>query len=612
MSLRGSFLSDEQFMCSICLDVFTNPSSTPCGHSFCMACISRYWDESKVFQCPLCKKTFQKRPDLQINRTLREITEQFRSIKGRGGGAVWKEKRGGRGGDRGMSGSMFKELRKKLHRPTPKVPVMLTSVAQDETISTSLTPPVTTSLASSVPNHCPLTALNPPSGPPPPPPPPSRSSSRRRFTVSGAATSNSLPVCETHQRGLVMYCKTDGVCICPECETEDHYDHDTEAVEDVWMETKSKLSVSEQETKEMIRQRIRKIEEIRLSVTELEVGRTHTAIWRWSERRQWCSVCLFSALVCAVERSQAELMEVMEMSRRAAEHQADAMIRQLELEVEELRRRENALTELAQSEDQMHCIKMFTMLSSPPPTKDWSRVSVSSDLGTGTIYRSLATQVEKLQEQLKKIAETGFPASVLEPSPVRQQPRMKRVQEYAVDVTLDCNTAHPKLILSEDMKSVKCGDRNQQLPDIPERFDRVVCVLGREPISSGRHYWEVEVGGKTDWDLGVAKHSINRKGKIEVTPSNGYWFLSLRDKNKYAFHTEHSTDVQLNLQPHKIGIFVDFERGQVSFYNVNAKIHIYTFNDTFNECIYPFFSPCTNKSGKNELPLIITPVTLTE
>ncbi|GLD64623.1 nuclear factor 7, brain [Lates japonicus] len=74
MSLYGSFLSDEQFQCSICLDVFNNPSSTPCGHSFCMACISRYWDGSKVCQCPLCKKTFQKRPDLQINRTLREIT----------------------------------------------------------------------------------------------------------------------------------------------------------------------------------------------------------------------------------------------------------------------------------------------------------------------------------------------------------------------------------------------------------------------------------------------------------------------------------------------------------------------------------------------------------
>lgn len=106
---------------------------------------------------------------------------------------------------------------------------------------------------------------------------------------------------------------------------------------------------------------------------------------------------------------------------------------------------------------------------------------------------------------------------------------------------------------------VWCGDQHQMLPDNQERFDRVICVLGKEMISSGKHYWEVrcsrhknlplprlstsawrttvwgiifeqvDVTGKTDWDLGVARKSVNRKGKITVTPSNGYWFLSLRD-----------------------------------------------------------------------------------
>lgn len=155
---------------------------------------------------------------------------------------------------------------------------------------------------------------------------------------------------------------------------------------------------------------------------------------------------------------------------------------------------------------------------------------------------------------------------------------------------------------------MKCGDRHQSLPDNPERFDRVVCVLGLEGFVSGRHYWEVEVGGKTDWDIGVASHSINRKGKITVNPGNGYWFLSLRDKTNYAFRTEPSTNLPINQRPQKIGVFVDYEKGQVSFYNVEARVHIYTFLDTFCETIHPFFSPCTNKSGKNEAPLVITPV----
>ncbi|XP_074517984.1 E3 ubiquitin-protein ligase TRIM39 [Halichoeres trimaculatus] len=591
MSLLGSFLSDEQFQCSICLDVFINPSSTPCGHSFCMACISRYWDGSKICQCPLCKKTFQKRPDLQINRTLREITEQFKSMRGGGGG-------GGAGSEkkafgRGVPESFFEELKKKLPRPLPKLPIK-------RNIEAAADPAL---LATSVPNQSPLSTMTFPPEPPPPPPPFCRGGGRRRFTVTGAASSDDLPICEIHRRGKMMYCKTDNISICPDCATEDHPDHDTVNIENEWTKTKAQLSVSEQEIQEMIRQRIRKIDSIKTSVTELQLT---------VEQETAGSVSLFSELVSAIERSQAELMEVMEMSRRAAERQADVMIRQLELEIDELRRRETSLIELSQLDDALHGIKTFTALSGHPPTKDWTGVSVNTELSTGTIYRTLAAQLESFQKELRMAAETGFPASVLGLGPVRAQPRIRRVQEYAVDVTLDYNTAHPRLIVSEDLKSVRCGERHQMLPDNPERFDRVICVLGREMISSGRHYWEVEVGGKTDWDLGVARQSVNRKGKIDVTPTNGYWFLSLRDKNKYAFRTEPSIDVQVSLRPQKIGVFVDYEKGQVSFYNVDSKIHIYTFNNAFGDSIYPFFSPCANKSGKNEGPLIISPVTMTD
>uniref|UniRef100_A0A8C6WMQ3 B30.2/SPRY domain-containing protein n=1 Tax=Neogobius melanostomus TaxID=47308 RepID=A0A8C6WMQ3_9GOBI len=233
---------------------------------------------------------------------------------------------------------------------------------------------------------------------------------------------------------------------------------------------------------------------------------------------------------------------------------------------------------------------------------------VSLDLGVDAVYPSLSLQLQKFQDELNAVAERGFPDTFRDSILTQKQLREKGVQEYAVDITLDTNTAHPRLILSENLKSVWYSERTQLLPDNPERFDRVVCVLGQQEICSGRHYWEVEVGGKTDWDLGVAKASINRKGKLDVTPANGYWFLSHRDKKKYAFRTLPSTDVDLTLHPHKIGIFVDYDNGQVSFYNVDAKIHIYTFNDWFHDSIVPFFSPCVSKNGKNEAPLIITPV----
>ncbi|XP_054882214.1 LOW QUALITY PROTEIN: E3 ubiquitin-protein ligase TRIM39-like [Poeciliopsis prolifica] len=606
MSLNGSFLTEDQFTCSICLDVFTNPSSIPCGHSFCMACITTYWDGSQVFQCPLCKKTFQKRPDLQINRTLREITDQFKSMKG--GGPV-KDKKGKMMGH--TNHNFMAELKKKLPKPLPKNVAALTGTAQSQAhsfpgLSTStLYPTATNTMALSVPDHYGSSSLNHspehhhlhPHFPHMMP----HSNNRRRFTLSGAASSQNVPLCEIHNRGILLYCKSDQMCICPECAIEDHNDHDTITIEAEWMETKFLLRDSEQDVRDMISERRRKIEEIRQTMTELEMA---------VERETSGTVCLFSALASAIERSQAELIEVMDNSRRSAEHQADAMIHQLEREIEELERREAALSDLATSEDHVHCVRSFSSLSTPPVTKDWTGVSLKKDLGTAAIYRSLAATVEKFQRDLRNILENGFPSPLLEASVAQTKPREKKMQDFALNVTLDSSTAHPRLILSEDLKSVWCGDRYNHVPDNPERFNRVVCVLGREAISHGKHYWEVEVNGKTDWDLGVARQSVNRKGKINYTPDNGFWFLSLRDKHNYAFRSEPCTNVEMKLRPHKIGIFVDYEKGEVSFYNVDSKVHIYSFHDIFTENLFPFFSPCTNKSGKNEMPLIISPVNM--
>lgn len=176
-----------------------------------------------------------------------------------------------------------------------------------------------------------------------------------------------------------------------------------------------------------------------------------------------------------------------------------------------------------------------------------------------------------------------------------------------MEVTLDRDSAHPRLIISEDGKQVRCSEHYRMVPDILERFDRVVCVLGRQGISSGCHYWEVLVGEKTDWDLGIARRSINRKGKIVANPANGFWFLSLRDKNEYVFRTEPPTPININPKPQSVGVYVDYEKGQLSFYNAETKSLIFALTDSFTETLYPFFSPCTNKSGKNEAPLIIWP-----
>ncbi|XP_053902736.1 butyrophilin subfamily 1 member A1-like [Malaclemys terrapin pileata] len=176
-----------------------------------------------------------------------------------------------------------------------------------------------------------------------------------------------------------------------------------------------------------------------------------------------------------------------------------------------------------------------------------------------------------------------------------------------VDVTLDPDTANPYLVLSEDRKRVRHGDKRQDLPNNPERFDYCVCVLGAEGFAGGRRYWEVEVGDKTRWTLGVCRESVSRKGNVTFTPEDGYWVVWLRD-GEYKALTSSPTPLPVSVRPSRVGIFLDYEAGEVSFYNVTDRSRLFTFTDTFSGTLHPYFNPSRNAGGTNAAPLIICPV----
>ncbi|XP_075769757.1 butyrophilin subfamily 1 member A1-like [Pelodiscus sinensis] len=190
---------------------------------------------------------------------------------------------------------------------------------------------------------------------------------------------------------------------------------------------------------------------------------------------------------------------------------------------------------------------------------------------------------------------------------LQEELRWRCAQLCAVDMTLDPDTAHPELVLSEDQKSVRLGDTRQVLPDTLKRFDHSVSVLGAEGFAGGRRYWEVEVGDKPRWTLGVCRESARRKGTITHSPGDGYWVMWLKDGEYKAF-TSRPTPLSVSTRPSRVGIFLDYEAGEVSFYNVTDRSRLFTFTDTFPGTLRPYFYLGLRPRGTNAEPLTICPV----
>ncbi|XP_044856867.1 E3 ubiquitin-protein ligase TRIM39-like isoform X1 [Mauremys mutica] len=159
-----------------------------------------------------------------------------------------------------------------------------------------------------------------------------------------------------------------------------------------------------------------------------------------------------------------------------------------------------------------------------------------------------------------------------------------------LDVTLDPSTANPYLVLAEDRKRVTHRDERQDLPDNPERFDTMAIVLGAEGFTGGRHYWEVEVGEKNLWTLGVCREDGRRKGHIVFLPKNGTWII-WQHAGQCEANASPPTLLSVSVRPRRVGIFLDYEAGEVSFYNVTDKSHLFTFTDTFSGVLCPYFNP---------------------
>ncbi|XP_029014250.1 E3 ubiquitin-protein ligase TRIM69 isoform X1 [Betta splendens] len=168
------------------------------------------------------------------------------------------------------------------------------------------------------------------------------------------------------------------------------------------------------------------------------------------------------------------------------------------------------------------------------------------------------------------------------------QPVRNWISDAAVEVTLDLDSANPDLLISGDEKKMRCGFERKDVPNHHQRFDGWWCAVGAEGLGPGRYYWEVEVGER-DWRLGVAKESALRKGFKSLNTNTGYLTLRLERGTELKALTVPFTALPPGLIPRKVGVYLDYDNGQLSFYDVDKHFHIYTYNESFTEKLFPLF-----------------------
>ncbi|KAL3066427.1 hypothetical protein OYC64_016392 [Pagothenia borchgrevinki] len=538
MSSVSCLLSEEQFRCAICMDVFRDPVSTPCGHNFCKTCITAHWKIN--YRCPLCNEGFKKIPLLRVNTLLSEMVGEFRQS------AQQKANR--------------KRSQQQLFKPV-NVPCDFCTGTKLKALKSCLA-----CLASYCETH-----LEP------------------HFNVSGLKRHQLIdPVenledrmCPKHDKPLELFCKTDQTFVCLHCSALDHKMHEFVPLKDEYEDKKVELVKTEANIQEMIHKRRVKIEEFR----HLVKCSTENAQMELSE-----GVQVFTSLIKFLDSGLKQLYKTIGEKMTTTQKQAEGLIKELEQEISDLKKRNTDVGQVRRSEDHLHVLRSFPLLKAFPPTKYWTKVNVHVSSYEKAVEGALIQLEETLNKEMKKLL---------------GEAELKRVQKYAVDVTLDPDTAHPELILSPDRKQVSHGDV-KNLPDNPERFSHYNFVLGGQSFSSGRFYYEVHVQGKPKWNIGVARESINRKGEFNMRPQDGYWTICLRNGNEYKALDAPSVSLSLKSRPQKVGVFVDYEEGLVSFYDVYTAALIYSFTGCcFNGKIYPILSPCNNDVGNNAAPLII-------
>ncbi|XP_048011249.1 tripartite motif-containing protein 16-like [Megalobrama amblycephala] len=527
-------ISQDEFMCPVCLDLLKDPVTIPCGHSYCKSCITDCWDQEdqkRVYSCPQCRQTFSPRPALAKNTILAEMVEKLKKIKlpadcYTGAGDVQCDVCTGR-----------------KHKAVKSCLVCLNSYCQNhleqhETFFKG-----------------------------------------KRHNLTEATERLQEMICPKHDKILEVFCRTDQNCICVLC-MDEHKNHDTVSAAAQRTEKQHQLKETQRSFQQRIQQREKDLQQLREAV-ESHKRSAQTAV-EDSER-------IFTELIRSIERSRSEVTQRIRDQEKTAVSRAEGRLERLEQEINDLRRRDAELEQLSHTQDHIHFLQSFQSLSAPPESTDVNDDPFSSLSSFDVVRESVRQLRDKLEdfckEELKKISDRVTFTNIV---PWTRNDFL----QYSHQLNLDLNTVNKRLCLSEENRVITGTNTVQPYPDHPDRFD--VCqVLCRESVC-GRCYWEIEWSGLVGMYVSVSYKSISRKGRGKECwfGSNDQSWSLICTSSRYSFrHNNIQTELPVKPISSRIGVYVDHSAGTLSFYSISGDTMslIHTVQTTFTQPLYPGF-----------------------
>ncbi|KAL4007569.1 hypothetical protein ACER0C_001421 [Sarotherodon galilaeus] len=527
MAQKGVQLDQETFSCSICLDLLKDPVTTACGHSYCRNCIKGFWDEEDrkgIHSCPQCRKTFTPRPVLEKNIMLAALVEQLKKS--------------------GLQAAPADHC----YAGPEDVACDVCTGRKLKAIKSCLV-----CLASYCEKH-----LQPHYDAAP----------FKKHKLVAPSKKLQENICSRHDEVMKIFCRTDQQSICYLCTVDEHKDHETVPAAAERTEKQKELEVRRLNIQQRIQEREK---DVKLLQQEVE------AINGSADKAVEDSEKMFTELIRLIQKRSSDVKQQVRSQQETEVSRVKELQEKLEQEIAELKRKDGELEQLSHTEDHNQFLHNYPSLSALSESTHSSSINIRPLRYFEDVTAAVSETRDKLQDILRE-----------EWTNISLTPKTRAgFLKYSHEITLDPNTAHTHLLLSEGNRKLTSMNQLQSYSDHPDRFTGWEEVLSRESLT-GRCYWEVE------WKRGVVRvavayKNISRAGRgDECLFGNNDKSWALRcDINSFTFWHNKVQTVLSGPRSSRVGVYLDHRAGILSFYSVSETMTLlYRVQTTFTQPLY--------------------------